>query len=130
MSIWCRAPIRSQAFSITVSVLRPRKSNFTSPAGSTHFMLNWVAGSIVAVGIAVERHQLVQRPVADHHAGGVGRGVAVEAFELQREVDQPLDLLVRVVLLLQQLLGLERLASVTGLAGLFGTSLQMRSTWP
>jgi hypothetical protein len=28
----------------TVSVLRPRKSNFTRPACSTHFMLNWVTG--------------------------------------------------------------------------------------
>ena len=28
----------------TVSVFRPRKSNFTSPACSTHFMLNWVTG--------------------------------------------------------------------------------------
>jgi hypothetical protein len=36
--------MRSMAFWITVSVLRPRKSNFTSPACSTHFMLNWVAG--------------------------------------------------------------------------------------
>ena len=27
-----------------VRVFRPRKSNLTSPAGSTHFMLNWVAG--------------------------------------------------------------------------------------
>ena len=25
-----------------VSVFRPRKSNFTSPACSTHFMLNWL----------------------------------------------------------------------------------------
>ena len=32
------------ARSSTVSVLRPRKSNFTSPACSTHFMLNWVTG--------------------------------------------------------------------------------------
>ena len=32
------------------------------------------------LGIAVERHQLVERPVADHHAGGVRRGVAVEAL--------------------------------------------------
>ena len=39
----------------------------------------------------------------------MGRGVAVEALELQREVDQPLDLLVGLVLLLQELLGLERL---------------------
>jgi hypothetical protein len=44
----CRLPplqwIRSMAFWITVSVFSPRKSNFTSPACSTHFMLNWVAG--------------------------------------------------------------------------------------
>ena len=32
------------AVASVVSVFRPRKSNFTSPAGSTHFMLNWVAG--------------------------------------------------------------------------------------
>ena len=35
----------SRAVSITVSVFRPRKSNFTRPAASAHFMLNWVAGS-------------------------------------------------------------------------------------
>ena len=34
------------AVSSTVSVLRPRKSNFTRPAGSTHFMLNWVTGML------------------------------------------------------------------------------------
>ena len=39
-----RTRISFCAFSITVSVLRPRKSNFTSPAFSTYFMLNWVAG--------------------------------------------------------------------------------------
>jgi hypothetical protein len=32
------------AFSSTDSVFRPRKSNLTSPACSTHFMLNWVTG--------------------------------------------------------------------------------------
>src|SRR6266436_4063136 len=32
------------ARSSTVRVFSPRKSNFTSPAGSTHFMLNWVTG--------------------------------------------------------------------------------------
>ncbi len=32
------------ATSSTVSVFRPRKSNLTRPAGSTHFMLNWVTG--------------------------------------------------------------------------------------
>ena len=32
--------------------------------------------------IAVERHHLGERPLADHDAGGVGRGVAVQPFEL------------------------------------------------
>ncbi len=35
--------------------------------------------------IAVERHELGERPVADHDAGRVGRGVAVEALELLRD---------------------------------------------
>ena len=37
--------------------------------------------------IAVERHQLGQRPVADDDAGGMGRGVAVQAFEFLRDVE-------------------------------------------
>ncbi len=41
----------------------------------------------VGFRIAIERHQLVQRPLADHDAGGVGRGVAVQAFELLRDVE-------------------------------------------
>ena len=32
------------AVASVVSVFSPRKSNFTNPAGSTHFMLNCVAG--------------------------------------------------------------------------------------
>ena len=39
-----RRRISSTARSSTVSVFRPRKSNFTSPACSTYFMLNWVTG--------------------------------------------------------------------------------------
>ena len=31
--------------------------------------------------IAIERHQLVERTLADHDAGGVGRGVAVQPFK-------------------------------------------------
>ena len=40
------APPRQTAVAVasTVSVFRPRKSNLIRPAGSTHFMLNWVAG--------------------------------------------------------------------------------------
>ena len=74
------------ATSSTVSVLRPRKSNLTSPAGSTHFMLNWVTG-MSDLRIAVERHQFAQRPVADDDAGGVGRGVPGQAFEPLRDVE-------------------------------------------
>ena len=55
----------------------------------------------VRTRIAVERDKLRQRPVADHHARGVGRGVAREAFELHRQVDQALDLVVVVVLALE-----------------------------
>ena len=39
--------------------------------------------------IAVERHQLLQRTVADDDAGGVGRGVAVETLELLRDGQHP-----------------------------------------
>ena len=41
-----RAFSSSTARCSTVSVFRPRKSNFTRPAFSTYFMLNWVAGSV------------------------------------------------------------------------------------
>ena len=41
--------------------------------------------------IAIERHQLVERPVADDDAGGMGRGVAIEALELLGDGEQPLD---------------------------------------
>ena len=40
-------PRRAKSFtvlSMTSRVLRPRKSNFTRPAASTHFIENWVAG--------------------------------------------------------------------------------------
>ena len=39
-----RLAMNSTAFCSTVSVFRPRKSNFTSPAVSTYFMLNCVTG--------------------------------------------------------------------------------------
>ena len=91
----------------TVSVLRPRKSNFTRPAGSTHFMLNWVTG-ISGFRIAIERHQLGQRPLADDDAGGMGRGVAVQAFELLRDVEGALHHRIAVALGLQARLVVDR----------------------
>ena len=51
--------------------------------------------------IAIERHQLAQRPVADHHAGRVGGAVAREALQLHRIVDQALDLIVIVIFRLE-----------------------------
>ena len=59
--------------------------------------------------VAVERHDLDQRLAADHHAGGVGRGVAVQALELQGDLQQPVHLLVVVAQLLQLRLALDRL---------------------
>ena len=41
--------------------------------------------------IAVERHQLRERPIADHHARGVGRRVARQPFQLHRQVEQVAD---------------------------------------
>ena len=41
--------------------------------------------------IAIQRHQFHQRAVADDHAGGVGGGVAIQAFHLQRDFHQAAD---------------------------------------
>ena len=41
--------------------------------------------------IAVERHQLIERTVADHDARGVRRGVAIKPLELHRDGEQPVD---------------------------------------
>ena len=63
----------------------------------------------VRARIAIQGHQFDQRPIADHHARGMGRGVAVEAFELQRDIDQLRDGLVAVAQLLQRRLAVDRL---------------------
>src|SRR3546814_8896875 len=44
--------------------------------------------------IAVERHKLRQRTVADHHARCMGGAVARKAFQLHGKVDEALHLLV------------------------------------
>ena len=93
-------------------------------------MLNWVAGNVRA-RILVERRQLGQRPVADHHAGGVGRGVAVQPLQLQRRVQQvgaPTPRRARASCRRGSIS--MAWARVTGLAGLAGTILASRSTWP
>ena len=55
----------------------------------------------VGVGRPLERHELGQRLAADDDAGGVRGGVARHALELAGEPDQPLDLGVGVVHLLE-----------------------------
>ncbi len=52
----------------------------------------------VGARVAIERNELVEPPVADHHAGGVGRGVARQALQLHREIDEAADVGVALVL--------------------------------
>ena len=59
--------------------------------------------------IAIERHQRVEAPVADHDAGGVGRGVAIEALQLLRHAEQLGDRRILVARLAQARLVLDRL---------------------
>ena len=74
----------------------------------------------VRARIAVERHQLVEPAVADDHAGGVGRGVARQAFELHRQVEQPADVGIVAILggeladAVQRALEVPRLGRVVG----------------
>ena len=63
----------------------------------------------VRARVAVERHQLGQRPVADDDAGGVGRGVAQQALDRPGDVEQARDLRVAAGLLAQARLVGERL---------------------
>ena len=65
--------------------------------------------------IAVERHHLGQRPLADDDAGGVGRGVAVQPFELLRDVEGARDHRIAVARRLQARLVLDRAAERDGI---------------
>ena len=69
----------------------------------------------VRARIAIERHQFDQRPVADHHTGGMRGRVAIQAFELQRDFQQAGDALVVVAQLLQAGLAVDRLLQGDGL---------------
>ena len=59
--------------------------------------------------IAIQRHQLDQRAIADHHAGGVRRGVAIQPLELQGDLQQALNAFVLVAQLGQPRLAVDRL---------------------
>ena len=77
----------------------------------------------VRARIAVERDELGQRAVADHHAGRVGRAVARQAFQLHGEVDQPLDLGIDVVLALEFGYAVERARQGPGIGRVVGHHL-------
>ena len=55
----------------------------------------------IRLRVAIERHEFAQRPVGDHDAGGVRRGVAVKPFELQRDTKGALDHLLGIARRLQ-----------------------------
>ena len=52
----------------------------------------------VRARVAIERDQLVERAVADDDAGSVGGSVARQALELHRQVEQPPDVGIAVIL--------------------------------
>ena len=77
----------------------------------------------VRARIAVERDQLRQRPVADHHARRMGRGIAREALELHRQIDQPLYLVVVLVFAAEIGRAVERARQRPGVGGMVGHHL-------
>ena len=99
-------------------------------------MLNWVAGSVSETdGIAIKRYQFLERPIGDDDTCRVGGGVAVKAFELERDVDQGADRSIAQspsssTLRRGSCSILEPVTSLTGLAGFIGISFESRSTWP
>ena len=50
----------------------------------------------IGAWIAIQRHQFDQRSVADHHAGGMRAGMAVQTLDLQRDLQQPRNALILV----------------------------------
>ena len=77
----------STAQSMMVSVRRPRKSNFTRPAASTSSLSNCVTTLRRRI-VAVQRREIGQHRGRDDHAAGVHAGVARQAFERARQVDE------------------------------------------
>ena len=77
----------SASFWISVSVFSPRKSNLIRPifSMSVHVVLRQ---DVAVLRSTYSGTDLDQRRRADHDARGVLRGVAHEAFELERVVEQ------------------------------------------
>ncbi len=94
----------STASSITSRLRSPRKSIFSSPISSIGPIEYWVTilywrsglpfAPLLGRGAAVlgelQRDDLVERPVGDHHRGGVDRVVADDPLEALGDVDDPL----------------------------------------
>jgi hypothetical protein len=109
--------------------LEPEKVELHQPGRLDPFQIELGRGHVGA-RVAVERHQFLQRPVADDHAGRMGRGMAVQPLELQPDLEQVAHRLVESRSSFSRGSASMACASVTGLAGLFGMSFDSRSTWP
>src|SRR5690606_35877015 len=68
--------------------------------------------------VAVERDELVQRPITDHDSGRVGGGVSVEPLELQCDVDQPRHAFVLAAHRLELRLSVDRLLQAYRIGGI------------
>ena len=111
----------STASSITSRLRRPRKSIFSSPISSIGPIEYWVTILYWRSGLPLapfsrrraavlgelQGDDLVQRPVGDHHRGGVDRVVADDPLEPLGDVDDPLHVGVGVDRLAQVLAGLQ-----------------------
>ena len=78
----------------------------------------------VRLRVAIQRHQLVERPVADDDAGGMRRGVGVQTFQRLRDFEKPRDLRLRRSGLLQPRLALDRLFQGHRLGGVLWHQLR------
>ena len=74
----------------------------------------------VGAWVAIERHQFLQWTVADDDARGVGRGVAVQAFQPYRRVKQRFDVRVFFGGLLESRLDLNGFGDRHGIGGVVG----------
>ena len=67
--------------------LQAEKVELHEPGGFRPFHVE-LGGGKLGARIAVERHEVDQRPVGDDHAGGMGRGMAVQALEPLADIEQ------------------------------------------
>ena len=68
-----------------------------------------LGGGNIRSRITIERDQFGEFAIADHHTGGVGRGVAIEALQLERDGQEGVDGFVIAAHIAQSRLQIERL---------------------